>query len=121
MINKLEILSCDASCCNIRACELALVLLCTQLDSHLSAMQRDLSVDPQKQSEIHSLMRIIDFAMELQRISQIGDESFFASHQAVVCVLERYNTRQKTPHRQCLVWRVSSRTLKVITVALSVN
>ncbi|XP_077284223.1 cyclin G isoform X2 [Arctopsyche grandis] len=110
IINRLEILSCDASCCNVRACELALVLICTQLDSQLNLMQRSGHTSEQ----INNLMRIVEFAMELQKACQISDSSFYATHQAVICILERYNTRQKTPHRQCLVWRLSSRTLKVL-------
>lgn len=52
--------------------------------------------------------------MELQRICQINYESFYTSHQTVVGVLERYNARQKTPHRHRLIWRLSSRTMKVL-------
>lgn len=63
--------------------------------------------------QVDNLMQIIQFAMELQRVCQIADDSFHASHQAVISVLERYNKRQKTPHRQCLVWKLSTRTLKV--------
>lgn len=113
IVNRLEILSCDASCCNIRPCELALVLLCTHLDSQLGEVRRS-SGGSQNQERLSTLSTLVHSAMELKKICQITDKSFYSSQQAVVGVLDRYNARQKSPYRQRLVWKVSSRTLRVL-------
>lgn len=113
LVNMLEILACDASCVNIRACELALVLLFTQLESKLLTLAETGSVEVSP-TALHELFRVLDFAVELQRICQIPECSVVSSAAAVRGVLQRYDARRKTPHRQRLVWRLSSRTLKVL-------
>jgi cyclin G2 len=64
---RLEILACDAACANFRASEVALVLLCTQLDSGVA----DLGTrqDPSTGAEI---MRLVNFAMELQKLCKVN-------------------------------------------------
>jgi len=101
---RLEILACDASCASIRASELALVLLCTQMDAHVSNQG---AVNQQ----IHGL---VDYAIEMQRLCRIPDSSFFHSHSTVAKILSQYNGQHKMPYRQRLVWKLSSRTLRVL-------
>ncbi|XP_026464893.1 cyclin G-like [Ctenocephalides felis] len=45
---------------------------------------------------------------------RIPDSSFFSCHGCVVNILSRYNNQDKSPHRQRLVWKLSSRTLKLL-------
>lgn len=59
---RLEILACDASCASIRASELALVLICTQMDAQVSNQS---SVNQQ----IHGL---VDYAIEMQRLCRVS-------------------------------------------------
>lgn len=101
---RLEILACDASCASIRASELALVLICTQMDAHVSNQS---SVNQQ----IHNL---VDYAIEMQRLCRIPDSSFFHSHSTVAKILSQYNGQHKMPYKQRLVWKLSSRTLRVL-------
>jgi cyclin G2 len=100
----LEILACDASCSSIRASELALVLICTQMDTHVS-------VKSAVNQQVHSL---VDYAIEMQRLCRIPDSSFFHSHSTVAKILSQYHGQHKMPYRQRLVWKLSSRTLRVL-------
>lgn len=106
---RLEILACDAACANFRASEVALVLLCTQLDSGVA----DLGTrqDPSTGAEI---MRLVNFAIELQKLCKIPDSSFFCCHEVVLLILARYNAQCQMPHRQRLVWKLSQRTLRYL-------
>jgi cyclin G2 len=58
---RMEILACDASCSSIRASELALVLICTQMDSHINGLGNG--------SHISSLA---DYAIELQKLCRVS-------------------------------------------------
>lgn len=101
---RLEVLVCDATCGsgNIRAAELALVLICTQMDKHASTVVNG------------QISGLVDYAIELQRLARIPDTSFFDSHSAVVGILARYNNQYKMPYKQRLVWKLSSRTMRVL-------
>lgn len=100
---RMEILACDASCASIRASELALVMLCTQMDAHVSNMETNAN---------HQIHGLVDYAIQLQKMCRIPDSSFFHSHSTVVRVLSMYNGQQKMPYKQRLVWKLSSRTLR---------
>lgn len=100
---RLEVLVCDAVCGNIRAAELALVLICTQMDKHASSVAGN-----------GQISGLVDYAIELQRLARIADTSFFASHATVVAILARYNNQYKMPYKQRLVWKLSSRTMRVL-------
>ncbi|XP_063242503.1 cyclin G [Bacillus rossius redtenbacheri] len=93
---QLEILACDAACASFRPCELALVLLCTQLGAG---------------TELVQLLRL---AVELRRICKISESSFWSCHKVVVSIVERYNAQCHMPHRQRLVWKLSQRTLRYL-------
>jgi cyclin G2 len=61
---RLEILVCDAMCASIRPCELALVLICTQMDSQVNNLGSG-----QGNQQIHGL---VDYAIELQRLCRVS-------------------------------------------------
>ena len=124
---KMEILACDASCASIRASELALVMLCTQMDASVSNLDAgasqihglvDYAIQMQKLCRVSLLVNIflsdavsnwIFFSLLLQ---QIPDSTFFHTHSTVVKILSNYNGQQKMPYKQRLVWKLSSRTLR---------
>lgn len=100
---RLEVLACDANCSSIRPSELALVLICTQMDSHASGVVNQ------------QISGLVDYAIEVQKLARIPDQTFFQSHAAVVSILARYNSSQhKMPYKQRLVWKLSSRTMRVL-------
>lgn len=104
---RLEILSCDASCASIRPSELALVMIFTQMDAHFSASKEQGLYNQQ----IHDL---VDYAIQLQKFCRIPDSSFFYSHSIVAKILSQYLNQHKMPYKQRLVWKLSSRTMKVL-------
>lgn len=125
---RMEILICDANCASIRGSELALVLICTQMDAHLNNMQQGGTVT----NQVHGL---VDYAIELQKLCrvslhfsfhqfflliffknflQIPDSTFFHSHSTVAQILSHYNGQNKMPYRQRLVWKLSSRTMRLL-------
>ncbi|XP_058453178.1 cyclin G [Malaya genurostris] len=104
---RLEILACDASCASIRPSELALVMIFTQMDAHVSA-NKEIGLFNR---QIHDL---VDYAIHLQKFCRIPDSSFFYSHSIVAKILSQYNGQHKMPYKQRLVWKLSSRTMKVL-------
>jgi len=64
---RMEILACDASCSSIRASELALVMLCTQMDAAVT------SLDAGSQ-QIHGL---VDYAIQLQKLCRVSCKHAF--------------------------------------------
>ena len=63
---KMEILACDASCASIRPSELALVMLCTQMDASVSTLEAG-------SQQIHGL---VDYAIQLQKLCRVSCFSF---------------------------------------------
>ncbi|KAJ9574027.1 hypothetical protein L9F63_008553 [Diploptera punctata] len=106
---QLEILACDAACANFRPSEVALVLLCTQLDTGIAELGT--RQDPSTGTKI---MQLVGFAIELQKLCKIADSSFFCCHEVVLLILARYNAQCQMPHRQRLVWKLSQRTLRYL-------
>uniref|UniRef100_U5ESQ7 Putative cyclin g n=1 Tax=Corethrella appendiculata TaxID=1370023 RepID=U5ESQ7_9DIPT len=104
---RLEILACDASCASIRPSELALVMIFTQMDAHVSINNENGLYSQQ----IHDL---VDYAIQLQKFCHIPDSSFFYSHSIVAKILSLYNGQHKMPYKQRLVWKLSSRTMRVL-------
>lgn len=99
---RLEMLQCDATCASIRASELALVLICMELD---------------RAAKMHTgepVSALMNYGLELQEVARISDVSFVQSHSTAVAILSRYNNQHKLPHRQRLVWKLSSRTMRVL-------
>lgn len=65
---RLEILACDASCASIRASELALVLICTQMDNHVKNVNGEIN------QQMHGL---VDYAIEIQRLCRVRSFTLF--------------------------------------------
>lgn len=105
LVSRLEILACEASCASMRASEMALVLLCTHMDEMIASKYGSDNL------QVHEL---VQYAIQLQQLCRITEHSFYETHKIVVSVLEHYNGQQKQSHRQRLVWKLSSRTLKVL-------
>lgn len=70
---QLEILTCDAECANMRATELALVLVCAQMDAGLAKVVVAGNTNFQN---------LIDYAVDLQKMCRVS-EPF---HSAGICV-----------------------------------
>lgn len=105
LVARLEILVCDANCASLRASELALALICTHMDEMIAAKFG---------SDIERVQGLVQYAIQLQQLCKIAEYEFFETHKIVVNILEHYNGQQKLPHRQRLVWKLSSRTLRVL-------
>lgn len=58
----MEILACDASCASIRVSELALVMLCTQMDASVTKLDAGAQ-------QIHGL---VDYAIQLQKLCRVS-------------------------------------------------
>ncbi|XP_076643069.1 cyclin G [Halictus rubicundus] len=123
---RLEMVACDGNCASLRPSEVALVLLCTYLDSAVNRL--DTNTDTTKSTTAipssstinttvipkHQTLRLLEFAIELQKICKISDTSFFSTHEAVGAILSKYNAQEQTPHKQRLIWRLSSRTARLL-------
>jgi len=105
LVSRLEILACEASCASMRASELALVLICTHMDEEITKKFGSDNVQVQG---------IVDYAIQLQQLCKIPETTFFQTHSIVVNILQHYNGQHKLPYRQRLVWKLSSRTLRVL-------
>lgn len=60
---RMEILACDASCASIRASELALVLICTQMDAHITNSGTGSN---------QKIQGLADYAIELQKLCRVS-------------------------------------------------
>lgn len=107
LVSRLEILACEASCASMRASELALALICTHMDEIIATKFGTVINNEQVQG-------LIQYAIQLQTLCKISEHQFYETHKIVVNILEHYNGQQKLPHRQRLVWKLSSRTMRVL-------
>lgn len=126
LLLRLEMIACDGNCASLRPSEVALVLLCTYFDNALNRLEANADAtsattvisEPSTLStsvtRAQQMLRIIEFAVELQKICKIPDTSFFPTHEAVGAILSKYNAQEQTPHRQRLIWRLSSRTARLL-------
>uniref|UniRef100_A0A1A9Z870 Cyclin-like domain-containing protein n=1 Tax=Glossina pallidipes TaxID=7398 RepID=A0A1A9Z870_GLOPL len=89
--NRLEILLCDVKTTVITPSTLALVLICLHLDFHIKESYTRGSPE---------LKHVFDYILFLQHI--------------VSGILSHYNGQNKQPYKQRLVWKLSSRTLRVL-------
>ncbi|XP_028169797.1 cyclin G-like, partial [Ostrinia furnacalis] len=105
LVNLVEIAVCDAACANVRASELALVLVFHKIEQQLVEWSRSGAVP-------EDAYYIYDYAAQLQAHCHMSDASLVAARARVRGVLARYEARAAAPHRQRLVWRLSERTLK---------
>ncbi|EFN82026.1 Cyclin-G2 [Harpegnathos saltator] len=123
LLLRLEMVVCDGNCASLRPSEVALVLLCTYLDAAVKRLDAnaDTTATPIDGSSSHNtsatqeqIVPLVQFAAELKKICKISDESFFSTYEAVGAILSKYNAQEQTPHRQRLIWRLSSRTARIL-------
>ncbi|XP_076239469.1 cyclin G [Calliopsis andreniformis] len=121
LLLRLEMVACDGNCASLRPSEVALVLLCTYLDTAFNRL--DANADTAISTTIISgssnistpiTPRQIFRPLELQKICEISDTSFLSTREAVSAILSKYNAQEQTPHRQRLIWRLSSRTARLL-------
>lgn len=125
LILRLEMVACDGNCANLRPSEVALMLLCSYLDTavnqlmnaNMDATVNNLShnspIPPPYQRLRDELMQ---FAAELREKCKISEENFRSTHGAVSAILSKYNAQEQTnkTHKQKLIWRLSPRTAGVL-------
>lgn len=76
LLLRLEMVACDGSCSNIRASELALVLLCTYLDTAVNRLDANADtkttpgVDCSSQ-QAQQMLRLVQFAAVLQKMCNV--------------------------------------------------
>ncbi|XP_017887107.1 cyclin G isoform X1 [Ceratina calcarata] len=124
LLLRLEMIACDGNCASLRSSEVALVLLCTYLDGVVNRLDTNAetpaSTTPSSSTinisvtSKQQMFRLLEFSIDLQKICKISDTSFFSTHEAVGTVLSKYNAQEQTPHRQRLIWRLSSRTARLL-------
>ncbi|XP_034191175.2 cyclin G isoform X1 [Osmia lignaria lignaria] len=128
LLLRLEMVACDGNCASLKPSEVALVLLCIYLDNAVNRLDTNtdhtISVTVTSSSSAinasvtttrkHQMLRVLEFAVELQKLCKISDTSFFSTHEAVGAVLSKYNAQEQTPHRQRLIWKLSSRTARLL-------
>ncbi|XP_011495892.1 PREDICTED: cyclin-G2 [Ceratosolen solmsi marchali] len=124
LLLRLEMVACDGNCASLRPSEVALVLLCTYLDDAVNCLDSNSnktmpnisgsSTLDDSSSNTHLMLRLVEFAAELQKMCKISDTSFFATHKSVGAILSKYNAQEQTPHRQRLIWKLSSRTARLL-------
>jgi cyclin G2 len=99
LLHQLEILACDSLTLQHRPAELALALLATNF-------QQRATREPG-----HSTA-LMGFISELQKYCNIPSSSFVNCLGIVVNQLDKYNSETTVAHRQRLVWKLSTRTLR---------
>lgn len=99
LLHQLEILACDSLTLQHRPAEVALALLATNF-------QQRATREPG-----HSTA-LMGFISELQKYCNIPSSSFVSCLGIVVNQLDKYNSECTVAHRQRLVWKLSTRTLR---------
>ncbi|EDW80795.2 uncharacterized protein Dwil_GK11375 [Drosophila willistoni] len=103
--NRLEILLCDVKTTVITPSTLALVLICLHLDFHIKESYTRGSPE---------LKHVFEYILFLQQFMRIPDRVFTCGFSIVSGILSHYNGQNKAPYKQRLVWKLSSRTLRVL-------
>ncbi|XP_011185671.1 cyclin G [Zeugodacus cucurbitae] len=103
--NRLENLLCDVKTTVIAPSTLALILMCLHLDFHIKASYK---------RERPELKPVFEYILFLQQYLRIPDRVFSSGFSVVAEILSHYNGQNKQPYKQRLVWKLSSRTLKVL-------
>jgi len=102
---RLEVLLCDVKTTVVSPSTLALVLVCLHMDFHIKESY------PKGSPELKDLFEYILF---LQKFLRIPDRVFTCGFSVVAEILSHYNGQNKQPYKQRLVWKLSSRTLRVL-------
>ncbi|XP_054744921.1 cyclin G isoform X1 [Anastrepha obliqua] len=103
--NRLENLLCDVKTTVVTPSTLALILMCLHLDFHIKASYK---------RHRPELKPVFEFILSLQEYLGIPDQVFTCGFTIVSDILSHYNGQNKQPYKQRLVWKLSSRTLKVL-------
>lgn len=103
--NRLENLLCDVKTTVITPSTLALVLICLHLDFHIKESYTKGSPE---------LKDVFEYILYLQQFMRIPDRVFTCGFSIVSGILSHYNGQNKQPYKQRLVWKLSSRTLRVL-------
>lgn len=124
---RLEMIACNGNCASLRPAEVALVLICTYLKATLKRLDANKDVNTSVTSMTagpstmnssvtkDQILRLIEFSCEIQQICKISVGSTYNStYEAVNAVLKKYNAQEQTPHRQRLIWKLSSRTARLL-------
>ncbi|KAL5275274.1 CCNG2 family protein [Megaselia abdita] len=105
---RLEVLLCDVQTTAVSSSTLALVLICLHLDFHIKESY------PFKEAEGTELKHLFEYILYLQQLSKIPDRLFTNGFSIVSGLLSHYNGQNKQPYKQRLVWKLSSRTLRIL-------
>ncbi|XP_015174812.1 PREDICTED: cyclin-G1 [Polistes dominula] len=124
---RLEMIACNGNCASLRPSEVALVLFCTYLKASITRLDANKDVNTSATSMIadpstmnssvtsaHQMLKLLEFSTELQKICKISRDSYVSTHEAVSAVLNKYNAQEQMPHRQRLIWKLSSRTARLL-------
>lgn len=104
LIKRLEIVACDSQCANYRPSVIAFVLMCMQFEEFCRRYQyTKVSLE---------LFELNTFILELKQFLNISDDDIYLCNERIVSAMNNYNGELKLAHRQRLVWRVSSRTMR---------
>lgn len=63
LCQRLEIVACDAAVSNFRPCEVALVVICAQMDAGVSRLDQTPSSD--------GVLAVVNFATQLQQLCKV--------------------------------------------------
>lgn len=123
LILMLEMVACDGSCASLRPSVVALVLLCTYLDTTVNRLNANANGNASVPSTHdtatvppHQVLRdkFALFTKWLQNECNISKQSFYFTRGAVDVILSKYNAQEQTPYKQNLIWRVSKSTARVL-------
>ncbi|XP_067613592.1 cyclin G-like isoform X8 [Eurosta solidaginis] len=103
--NRLENLLCDVKTTVVTPSTLALILICLHMDFHIKASYK---------RERPELKPVFEYILFLQQYLRIPDRVFSCGFTIVADILSHYNGQNKQPYKQRLVWKLSSRTMKVL-------
>jgi len=103
---RLEVLLCDVQTTIVSPATLALVLLCLHLDHHITESY------PRKGSP--EMKHLYEYIVFMQKFLRIPERVFMNGFSVVSDILKNYNGQNKQPYKQRLVWKLSSRTLRVL-------
>lgn len=103
--NRLENLLCDVKTTVITPSVLGLVLISLHLDFHIKASYTRGTPE---------LKIVFNYILFLQKFMRIPDRVFTCGFSIVSDILSHYNGQNKQPYKQRLVWKLSTRTLRVL-------
>ncbi|XP_023245492.1 cyclin G [Copidosoma floridanum] len=123
----MENVACDGNCASMRQSEVALVLMFMFIND---VVNNSLEGKSKRRAEARSddvnnvvellrerapeLLKLNAFADDFKKLCKISDANFVATHESVSAILRKYNGQQHTPYKQRLIWKLSSRTARLL-------